>query len=300
MAKQVTKRDVTITAGSASKAYDGTALINSGYTAEGVVAGEQISVTITGYQLFAGSSTNVASDAVITGKNGETTANYNITYVDGTLTVTKRADKVTITADSDSKIYDGTPLTNDGYTVIGNLANGDEIVVTVEGSQTFAGTSANKVVSIKVMRDGVDVTDNYATLVTVEGTLTVNKIDAPIIITAGSDSKAYDGTPLTNGTYTFTEGVLMEGDELVVVIEGSQTEVGTSANKVVSIKIMRGDVDVTDSYNIEVPVDGELVITAIPETGDNTGMTLWSVMMIVSLLTLFVLAFTSKRKQRAR
>ncbi len=297
---EVTKRNVTITAGSASKEYDGSALTNPDYTADGVVAGEQISVTITGNQFFAGTSANVASDAVITGTNGETTANYNITYVDGTLTVTKRTDKVTVTANSDSKTYDGTPLTNDGYTVVGNLANGDEVVVTIEGSQTFAGSSANEVVSIKVMRDGTDVTDNYANLVAVDGTLTVNKIDAPIIITAGSDSKAYDGTPLTNGTYTFTEGVLVEGDELVVVIEGSQTEVGSSANKVVSIKVMRGDVDVTDNYNIEAPVDGELVITPIPETGDNTTMTLWSVMMIVSLLTLFVLAFTSRRKQRAR
>lgn len=297
---EVTKRDVTITAGSATKEYDGEAIATPDYTVDGVAAGEQVSATVTGTQLFVGTSSVVVSDAVITGENGGTTDNYNITYVDGTLTVTKRSEDVTVTADSASKIYDGTPLTADGYIVTGNLADGDELVVVIEGSQTFAGSSANKVTSIKVMRDGVDVTANYANIGAVDGTLTVNKIDAPIIITAGSDSKAYDGTPLTNGTYTITEGALIEGDELVVVIEGSQTEVGSSANKVVSIKVMRGDVDVTDCYNIETPVDGELVITDNPETGDNTTMTLWSVVMIVSLLTLFVLAFTARRKQRAR
>lgn len=298
---EVTKRNITITAGSATKEYDGTLLTTSDCTVDGTVAeGENLSFTITGMQLFVGTSANVASDAVITGADGDATNNYNIAYVDGTLTVTKRTNEVTVTAASDSKTYDGTPLTNSGYTVVGNLANGDEIVAVVEGSQTVAGSSANTVVSIRVMRDGIDVTDNYANLTTVEGTLTVNRIDAPIIITAGSDTKVYDGTPLTNSTYTFTQGVLIEGDELVVVIEGSQTEVGSSANKVVSIKVMRGDVDVTDSYIIEAPVDGELVVTPVPETGDNTSMTLWSVMMIVSFLTLFVLAFTARRKQRAR
>ena len=151
------------------------------------------------------------------------------------------------------------------------------------------------------MRDGVDVTDNYENLIPVDGTLTVEKIEAPIVVTAASNTKIYDGTPLTDGTYTFTEGVLMEGDELVVVIEGSQTEVGSSVNKVVSVKVMRGETDVTDCYNIATPVDGELTVTpVVPETGDNTNITLWNVMMLVSLLTLFVLAFTAKRKQRAR
>jgi LPXTG-motif cell wall-anchored protein len=150
------------------------------------------------------------------------------------------------------------------------------------------------------MRDGVDVTENYANLIADEGTLTVEKVSASITVTAGSASKDYDGTPLTEGTYTFTEGVLIEGDELVIVIEGSQTEVGSSANKVVSIKVMRGDTDVTDCYTIEAPVDGELVIIAVPETGDNTNVSIWSVLMLTSLLTLLVLAFTSRRKQTAR
>lgn len=384
---EVTKRDVTITASSDSREYDGTELENGSFTADGLAEGEYIdSVTVVGGQTFVGSSTNVVSGAVIMGTEGETTDNYNITYVDGTITVTKKTDDITITADSASKEYDGTPLTNDGFTVTGELANGDEVVVVIEGSQTFVGSSDNVVVSVKVMRDGADVTDNYANLelvdgtltitkktddititagsgskkydgtplvsddftvngelaegdeivveiegsqtfagsspnvvisikvirdgvdvtdnyenlIPAEGTLTIEKIETPIIITAGSSEKDYDGTPLTDSTYTFTEGVLIEGDELVVVIEGSQTEVGSSANKVVSVKVMRGEVDVTDCYTIELPVDGELVVNAIPETGDNTDITIWNVMMVVSLLILFVLAFTARRKQRAR
>ena len=383
---EVTKRDITITADSASKEYDGTELTKDSFTVSGIVEGEQANVTITGSQTFAGSSANVASDATVISDGKDVTANYNITYVDGILTVEKKSDTVTITADSASKEYDGTALTNDSYTVTGELANGDELVVVIEGSQTFAGSSDNKVISVKVMRDGADVTDNYANLeladgtltvtkktgdititagsdskeydgtpltsdeytvtgelaqgdeivveiegsqtfagsssnvvvsikvirdgvdvtenyenlIPAEGTLTIEKVGTPIIVVAGSDEKIYDGEPLTNNTYTFTDGVLVEGDELVVTIEGSQTDVGSSANKVLSVKVMRGEVDVTDSYNIELPVDGELVITpAVPETGDNTNITIWNVMMLVSLLTLFVLAFTARKKQRA-
>lgn len=297
---EVAKRDITITADSASKEYDGTALTKDSFTVSGAVADEQIQATVTGSQLFAGSSANVVSNATIISGDKDVTANYNVAYVDGTLTVEKRSDEITITAGSASKEYDGEPLTNDEYTVVGELADGDELVIVIEGSQTNAGTSANKVVAIKVIRDGVDVTENYENLVPADGTLTVNRIDTTITITAGSAEKPYDGTPLTNDTFTFTDGILLEGDELIVVIEGSQTEVGSSANKVVSVKVMRGELDVTDSYNIGEPIDGELVITAIvPETGDNTSITPWSIMMVVSLLTLFVLALTS-RKQRAR
>ncbi len=89
---EITARTIGITADSNSKVYDGTALTDSGWSlSSGTVAtGEAIeSVNVTGSQITVGSSGNVASGAVI--KDGETdvTANYSISYVKGTLTVTK-------------------------------------------------------------------------------------------------------------------------------------------------------------------------------------------------------------------
>ena len=75
--------------------------------------------------------------------NGDTdvTDCYTITYANGTLEVTKKA--LTITADSGSKVYDGTALTKDSYTISG-LVSGDTITsVTVTGSQTVVGSSDN-------------------------------------------------------------------------------------------------------------------------------------------------------------
>ena len=133
---------------------------------------------MTGSQTEVGSSDNVPSAAVILDGAVDVTSSYNITYVNGTLTVTKRA--LEITADSNSKVYDGTPLTDDGYTITsGSLASGDTLdSVTVTGSQTEVGSSDN-VPSAAVILDGtVDVTSSYD-ITYVNGTLTVTQPPPP-------------------------------------------------------------------------------------------------------------------------
>ena len=56
------------------------------------------------------------------------------------LTITKKAVK--LTSASDSKTYDGTPLTNDGVTAEG-FVEGEGVTTHVNGSQTDAGSSKN-------------------------------------------------------------------------------------------------------------------------------------------------------------
>ena len=52
-----------------------------------------------------------------------------------------------------------------------------------------------------------------------------------IEITAASDSKEYDGEPLTNDGYEQTAGELVKGHEIETVkVEGEQTLVGSSEN----------------------------------------------------------------------
>ena len=87
----ISKREITITADSAEKRYDGTdltaptATITGGTLAEGQTLD---SVTVTGTQRMTGTSANVASNAIIKSGNTDVTANYVITYTDGLLTVT--------------------------------------------------------------------------------------------------------------------------------------------------------------------------------------------------------------------
>ena len=141
----VTPAAVELTANSGTKAYDGTALLPSGYTitSGAFVTGQGLSaVEISGSQLFVGSSSSHITGHTLA--EGTDAANYTITYKDGQLTVTQAQIALTITADSSSKIYDGTALTDSGYTSTGTLAAHDILSsVAVAGTQTDAGSSAN-------------------------------------------------------------------------------------------------------------------------------------------------------------
>ena len=82
-----------LTADSASAECDGTTLIKNSYTISGLAEGDSVeSVTITGSQTGPGSSDNVPSAAKIVNADGEdVTGCYDITYVNGKLTVSEHS-----------------------------------------------------------------------------------------------------------------------------------------------------------------------------------------------------------------
>lgn len=83
----ITPRNVTLTSGSATKEYDGTALTNNTVTAEGFVNGEGATYNVTGTQTEVGSSENKFTYTL----NSDTKpGNYNIATQCGTLTVTEK------------------------------------------------------------------------------------------------------------------------------------------------------------------------------------------------------------------
>ncbi|MBQ9746316.1 MAG: hypothetical protein IJW21_05790, partial [Clostridia bacterium] len=85
--------ELTVTAASARKTYDGTALTSNNYTVTGKLAeGDKIAVCeVEGTQTNAGRSENAIVKFVIHNSRGEdVTSNYNVTMVPGTLTVTRK------------------------------------------------------------------------------------------------------------------------------------------------------------------------------------------------------------------
>ena len=251
----VTPRSVTLTSGSASKPYDGTALTNATVTVTdgSFVDGEGYTATVTGSQTNAGEGSNTFTYSL---NQGTSAGNYQISIVDGTLTVNKR--NVTLTSGSATKAYDGTALTNATVTVTdGFFVDGEGYTATVTGSQTDVGSSANAFTY--TLNQGTSA-DNY-NVTTVEGNLVVTKNQNEIVIAAASAKKTYDGQPLTSGEFTYTQGVLAEGDVLTAVVEGTITNAGTAANKVTSYQVMRGDTDVTAFYTFGDSIDGTLEVT---------------------------------------
>ena len=171
--------------------------------------------------------------------------------------MTAVTQEIVITANSGSKLYDGTALTNSGFTYTENvLAEGDVLTAVVEGSQLNAGSSDNVVTNYKVMRGDVDVTKNYTFGESVNGTLTVRK--RSVTLTSATDSKTYDGTALTNDKVTVGGDGFVTGQGATYTVTGSQLYVGSSDN---TFEYTLNSNTKAENYNI-TKREGTLKVTA--------------------------------------
>lgn len=164
---------------------------------------------------------------------------------------------LTITTGSDSKPYDGTPLTKEGVKVDG-LVNDETLAAEATGTQTNAGTSSN---GYRLDWDAKGTTakqSNYKIVSETLGNLTVNKLK--LTIKADDAKRPYNGMELTKDTYTVTGGTPAKGD-FTVTVTGSQKDAGNSAN-VPAITYADGK---TDNYEITL-ANGTLTVTPAPLT----------------------------------
>ena len=233
MSFEILPAPVTLTAESRdTDIYDGTEKTVSGYecsveglTFDGISAG--ISATKAG-------TYEVTFSNVTLNQTTDSTGNYVVSEtINGTLTINKRP--LTITADSDTKVYDGTALSNDSVSAEG-LADGDKIAsVTVTGSQTMTGKSDNVPKNAKIVNaKGEDVTACYA-ITYKNGTLTVTAPQAPAL---SNDQKPAPKKDLKE-----------DGKEQVLVLDPAKLPEG---------------------YTIEYSTDGGKTWTPVP-TGKESG-----------------------------
>ena len=189
---------------------------------------------------------------------------------DGTLVITPVEEVVvTVRENSGTYTYDGTEKTVTGYEVVNisdTLYTVDDFTFT--GDATVKGTAAGTYQMAVVPEDFTNTNANFkkVTFVVEDGTLVITPITTVITITADSNSKVYDGSALTDAGYAYTDNVLVEGDVLTAVVEGTITNVGTTDNVVTSYQVMRGDVDVTNNYTFGESVNGTLTVTPRPVT----------------------------------
>ncbi len=262
----VTGQLIIITANSARKTYDGTPLTDNGFTfTEGVLAdGDLLTAVVEGSATNVGDEgKNVVKSYAV--KRGETDVTKNYTFgnsIDGKLTINPR--KVTLTSETASKEYDGTPLTRPDVDVTGDgFVAGEVTGITATGSVTLVDDG--EVTNAITYTPGANFKEKNYTISKDEGTLSITKRGGEgktITVTANSGEKVYDGAPLTNNGHTHA-GALVEGDTLTAVVEGSQTDVGSSDNVVTSYKVMRGETDVTNNYTFGEPIIGTLTVTPV-------------------------------------
>ena len=202
--------------------------------------------------------------------------NYTASEASVNFEITPITTEVKVKSYDDTFTYDGTEHSKNAYDVLwannaspvtdNKLPNGDLVTAVVTGKVRDVKDTAlenNTIGKITITNaEGVDVTNCYSNKVKAAGKLTVNPITTPIVVTAGSDTKVYDGAELTKNTYTYTDGVLLSGDMLEATITGSQKFVGTSNNAVSNVKVMRNGEDITSNYTMGTHVNGVLEVTS--------------------------------------
>ena len=256
----VSKAPLTVTADNKSKVY-GAADPTLTYTPSGTLYyGDTYSV-ITGVTLF--TATGAAATAgTHTITAGGTTANYAITDVNGTLTVSKAA-ALTVTADNKSKVYGAADPTLT-YTPSGTLYYGDTYAV-ISGVSLSTTTGAAATAGTHTITASGGTAANYA-ITDVNGTLTVSQ--AALTVTADNKSKVYGAA---DPTLTDTpSGTLYYGDTYAV-ISGVTLATATGAAATAGTHTITASGGTAANYAI-TDVDGTLTVSkaaALTVTADN-------------------------------
>jgi hypothetical protein len=211
---EVTKATVTVAAENKTKVY-GAADPAFTRTVSGLV-GDDTLVT-SGSCDVSGAHTKVGTYP-ITCSGVDAGDNYTVTYVPGTLTVTKAA--VAITADNKTKVY-GTADPTFTYTV-GGLVGADGLAT--EPTCTVAGAHKN-VGTYPIVCSGATTTGDYDASYAA-GTLTVTT--ATVTVTADNKTKVF-GQP--DPAFTATPTGLVPGDDLTTAptcsVPGTHVSTGT-------------------------------------------------------------------------
>ena len=254
----ITKRPVTLTSGTKTDfAYDG--MVHTypriGVSGRGFVVGEGIIASnwATVTRVDEGEVANTFDYAA---QEGTDLANYAITVVTGRIAVMAAPIPVgpggAITAVGYTNIYDGAAH---GVTV---SANGLPTTPTV---QYRAGEAGEWVDASPTFSDVCDTqvwyrvsAPNYTPVV---GAVGVSITPRPVTLVSKSDTKVYDGAPLTTHEVTVGGDGFVDGEGATYAFTGSQTVVGTSEN--IFTYILNGNTK-AGNYEIDV-VNGTLTVT---------------------------------------
>ena len=289
----ITKRNVTLTSGTASKVYDGAALTNDEVTVtgDGFVNGEGATYSVTGSRTLPGTADNTFIYALNDGTKKE---NYEIKQVYGALTITNRTEEsgggdtpdsrkyeITVTANSGTFSYDGAEHTVSGFETLEFAFDG--VVYTVSGieasaSRTEVGETVVAVTGTPVVTDadGNDLTAQFIVNVA-NGTLTI--LSGSKIVTIEEENggtitaAAPDGEEITvnpDGSLNLPGGTTIEKKDK----DGNPIGESTVPKDVESVTVPKDKLDdVTVDEEGNIPLPGGTTIETKDKDGNPTTIT---------------------------
>ncbi|MFI5459893.1 MAG: beta strand repeat-containing protein [Isosphaerales bacterium] len=182
--------------------------LTQAFTSKNVLGANGSTLTVTGYTV----------------NDGDGGKDYTVTTQDASGTISPAA--LTITATSDTKVYDGT--TNSSQTPThGTLYNGDTVTGLTQAftSKNVLGTDGSTLsVTGYTVNDGDGGKDYTVTTQDASGTISA----AALTITATSDTKVYDDT--TSSSQTPTHGTLYDGDTVTGLTQAFTAKNALGAN----------------------------------------------------------------------
>ena len=278
---EITKRDVTLTSGSASKVYDKTALTKNEVTVsgDGFVKNEGATYDVTGSRTKVGSSKNTFTYEL---KSNTKASNYNIEVKFGDLIVTAEDGEVvvTITGHSDTVEYDGNEKSVSGYDVSiteGSTYTTDDF--TFNGTAEAKGIKAGTYPMNLAADQFTNTNDNYTqvTFIVTDGSLTITPKsivptdDNGITVEKPADT-TYNGSEQRNKPVvkdSKTKATLVEGTDYTLAYTDA-TNAGTVTVTITGIGNYNGTVDT--SYEIK-PKEYTVTTNTASKVYDGTALT---------------------------
>ena len=258
----VNKASLTVTANKQSKVY-GAANPSLTMSYTGFVNGDSAS-SITVPSISTTATVSSAAGAYPISLTGGSAANYSLSLVNGTLTITKAP--LTATADNQTRIYGtGNPTLTITYS---GLVNGDTAASINAPTIGTTATTSTTVGTYPITLSG-GTAANY-TLTLVNGTLTINR--AALTVTANNQSKIYGAA---NPGLTYTLSGFVNGETSAVVSGAAAvTTTATTASAVGAYAITPAvGTLAAANYSFASFVNGTLTVSKAPLTATANNQT---------------------------
>ena len=225
---EITKRPVTIIAEDASKVYGTADPTFKNASMSGHVDGELTDLGLTVSRSDAGTEAGeklgnhkkVLSISKSKEELEATYPNYTFTVTPADFRIDVNTTGLTVNADNVTKVYDGTAY---GVTPTASINGATIRYKDADGNYTLTESPTKKNVGSKT----VEFEASLYGYKSVTGSATVEITKRQVIITTPTDSKVYEGTPLTAAG---TISGFVNGETATFATTGSQTEVGSTAN----------------------------------------------------------------------
>ncbi|MCW2393542.1 filamentous hemagglutinin family protein [Sphingobium sp. B11D3A] len=203
----VDRAALTLTAVTDGRVYDGTTGSQGVVQVTGLVGDDQVTATQAFDSRNAGNRLLKVQNGYVV-DDGNLGANYLVTLVDAAGVIDRRSTSTSVIAND--KTYDGTRSATGSFAALTNLVDGDSVGAT--GTLTFADRNAGSSKIVSVTNAGLTGADaaNYILESVADDTADIFK--ANLVLTAGADTKTYDGT--TTSTGTVVASGLFSGDSV--------------------------------------------------------------------------------------